>query len=185
MKKYLQTNHIQKLKELRLWADANTPEKIKPALDYTWNYALGWLAPEMLGTGFKITKDTDPAMLAELPFYKSSANAEKEIHQGVVVNVGLEMIRQYLDRRLVGISYKILESNVSLKKRTAWANDLQLKLSVDPIQFEAAVIHLKKKSQQEFEFDILISATEIKKTDRLKTDNLKITLLIEKIHLLT
>lgn len=184
MKKFLQTNHIQKLKELRLWADANAPEKIKPVLDYTWNYALGWLAPEMLGTGFKITKNTDQIMQAELPYYKSIVNAEQEIHLGVVVNASMEMVRQYLDSHLIAIKYRILATDINLKKRTAWTDDLEIQLSIDPVQFEAATISLKKNSQQELEFDVLISVAGMK-TKKLKTDKLNITLNIEKIHLLT
>ena len=184
MKKYLQTNHIQKLKELRLWADANAPEKIKPVLDYTWSYALGWLAPEMFGTGFKITKNKDHEMQAELPFYKSSANANNETHQGVVVNAGLEMARQHLDRQLVGFGYKVLQSNITLQKHTPWTNNLQMKLSVDPIQFEAWVIAFQKKSRQQFEFEISLSVQGNQKASK-KTDLLKIEWLAEKVHLLT
>ena len=58
----------EKLKELKTWAQVKSPKTLQPAL----SYALDWLAPELLGTGFRMLEVSDFSLKALIPARQSN-----------------------------------------------------------------------------------------------------------------
>lgn len=80
-----------KLKELKTWAQVKSPKRIQPVL----SYALDWLAPELLGTGFRLFELNDFELKAIVPANKSNLDSQGEIHQGLATNAALELARVF------------------------------------------------------------------------------------------
>ncbi len=176
MNKYLRSGQIKKLKTLKLWAQQNLPTPLRPMIDYT----LGWLSPDLLGTGFSAIQQTDSMVIAEVPFRSLNKDFQNQIHMGLVINAGLEMIKIFSARHFVGHGYQFLKTNLNLNKKLDWTADLNLKMNIDLEIFERKIIEFQKNKKAEFEFEIEIHVGDSKKTDSL---NYKIA--IEKINLLS
>lgn len=163
MNKYLRSGHIEKIKTLKQWAHDHLPQKLTPVIDYT----LGWLSPELLGTGFLIKTQTDTNVIATVPFLTINSDFQHQIHSGLVVNAGQEMIRAYLQRNVVGMSFEYSKINLHLNKKLNWTSDLTLKMNVSEEYFESQLIEFQKKKTAEFDFTIDIHVGESKKIDQL------------------
>ncbi len=176
MNKYLRAGQIEKLKTFKIWADQKLPNQLKPVLNYT----LGWLSPDLLGTGFSILKQTDGLISAQIPFLQINKDFQNQIHQGLVVNAGFEMIRTFLNEHFLSQGYQFLKTQTTILKKTMWTSDLNLKMSVDLESFEQQFILFQKSKSADFEFDISLQIGDSKITDLIQY---KIE--IQKINLLS
>lgn len=175
MNKYLQAAQITKLKNLKDWAHSNLPKTFRPAIDYT----LGWLSPDLLGTGFSIEQQMDSQLVAKIPAKTVNKDFQNQIHHGLVINAGIEMIRLLLNKHIVGSGYILLNTEINLNKKLNWSTDLTLKMNVDLEFLEANLIEFQKNTRSEFEFKILIN-----NTDSNKSDSVNYKIRIQKIELL-
>ena len=166
---------IEKLKELKIWAQVKSPKSLQPALSYT----LDWLAPELLGTGFQMKEADELAFKALVPATSSNLDFQNEIHQGLVLNAGLEMGRAFLQKQMGESFFKVSGSEIKIIKNQTWNEELELFLKVDQSTLDDFFISLHKRKEAEISFEIIIKIKNTKKTDLLK-----LTLDVEKIELL-
>ena len=176
LNKYLREGHIEKLKNLKLWADLNAPKTLKPVLNYT----LGWLAPDLLGTGFTVLVQTDSEVSAMIPYNKVNKDFQNQIHVGLVINAGLQMIKSLLSKHMTGVGFNFDNTEIKLVKKTNWTTDLRLKLFIDLDTFEMQLIDFQKNKKSIFEFEVSLFCADSKKQDQI---NYKIE--IQKINLLS
>lgn len=176
MNKYLRSGHIEKIKTLKQWAQLHLPKQLSPLLDYT----LGWLSPELLGTGFVIDSMTDYEAVVRIPVSNANINFQQQIHLGLVVNAGQKMITSFLQQHLVGSGFELTKVDLVLKKKLNWGTDLVLKMNVNPELFEQQLIEFHKKKIADFDFVIDLQPGEMKKKDQL---SFKIEL--QKVNLLS
>lgn len=176
LNKYLRAGHIEKLKNFKFWADQNVPETFKPVLNYT----LGWLAPDLLGTGFSVVQQTDSEVVAMIPLNAANKDFQNQIHAGLVINAGLEMIKSLLYKHMVGVGFQMARTEMNLTKKMNWLSDLKLKLFIDLEVFEMQLIQFQNNKKADFDFEVSIYCGESKKFDQI---NYKIE--IQKVNLLS
>lgn len=126
------------------------------------NYALGWLSPELLGTGFNIKSITDSRIIGLLPYAKFNCNSQAEIHLGLVTNSALELVRQMLARHLGHEHFQIENIRMQLEKNHTWDKSLQLTLSIDQIEFDQYCIDLQKDDTAVMNFKIMVQHSKFK-----------------------
>lgn len=165
----------EKLKELKTWAQVKSPKTLQPAL----SYALDWLAPELLGTGFHMREVSDYSIKAFIPARSSNFDFQKEVHQGLVLNAGLELSRAFLQKQMSESVFHIVGTRSDLSKKLNWSRDLNLTLEADEASMDEFFIDLQKNKKAEIAFQIHIS-TE----GQVKTDKLLLNLKIEKTELI-
>lgn len=166
---------IEKLKELKTWAQVKSPKSLQPALSYT----LDWLAPELLGTGFQMKEVTELTLKALVPAAPTNLDFQNEVHQGLILNAGLELGRTFLQKQMGESFFKISSSEVKITKNQKWQDDIDLVLKVDQSTLDDFFISLQKNKEAEIIFELAIKVKNQKKSDILK-----LTLDIEKIELL-
>ncbi len=145
-----------KLKEFKTWAQVKSPKTLRPAL----SYALDWLAPELLGTGFRLYEVSDTEMKATVPCNKTNLDSQLEIHQGLVVNAVFEMAKTYIHRQMPDHFFHFTGSDLSLVKKSKWNSDLHLLLSVNPSQLDDFFMLLQKNRSAIFEVDVRIGKSD-------------------------
>lgn len=165
----------EKLKELKTWAQVKGPKPLQPAL----SYALDWLAPELLGTGFRMRELADFSVLAEVPARPTNFDFQNEVHQGLVLNASLELARAFLQKQMSESFFKIEASEVQLIKKQRWVADLELVLEVTQNEMDNFFIDFQKHKKSPIEFDVQIRSKSFKKNDLAK-----LKLWIEKTELL-
>ena len=126
------------------------------------NYALGWLSPELLGTGFVINKIDDHNISGTIPYSKFNSNGQSEIHAGLVINSGFELIRQLLARHMGQKHFYIEGFETTLKKNNVWNKSLQLKLELDEVVFDRFFMDLQKNATAQLNFDVLVQKKSTK-----------------------
>lgn len=165
----------EKLKELKTWAQVNSPKPLQPAL----SYALDWLAPELLGTGFRMLEISDLSVKAEIPARSSNFDFQNEIHQGLILNASLELSRVFLHKQMPESYFQIIASEVHLRKNLKWNNDLELILATDQSSIDDFFIRLQKNKKSQIEFEM-----KVKIAGQKKSDLLNLNLSVEKTELL-
>ena len=95
--------YMQKLKDFKTWAQVKSPKSIRPALSYT----LGWLSPELLGTGFRMIEVSDFEMKALIPADAANKDGSGQIHQGLVLNAVLELATTFTHRHMETSFYHV------------------------------------------------------------------------------
>lgn len=165
----------EKLKELKTWAQVKSPKPLQPAL----SYALDWLAPELLGTGFRMIETSDFSVKATVPARGTNFDFQQEVHQGLVLNAGLELARAFLQKQMAESFFQIVSSDCQLTKKQKWHNDLELILQADQDALDDFFIDFQKNKTNEINFDIVIKMEKSKKTDLLR-----LKLQIEKTQLI-
>ena len=103
----------EKLKELKTWAQVKSPKHLQPAL----SYALDWLAPELLGTGFRMIEVSDFSIKALVPARNTNFDFQNEIHQGLVLNASLELCRSFLQKLMAESFFSVTASEIILSKK--------------------------------------------------------------------
>ncbi len=172
----LQLNYVDKIREFKVWSDLHTPSLLKPAL----SYALDWLAPELLGTGFSITEAGDEKITAKIPYQSTNCDFHNQIHAGLVVNAGLEMISTYIAKHWAKNLWEIKSYQIELNKNTRWDNDLALQFSCSEEDMDKLILSLQKHDQVAFEGTIFIATK-----NSVSSDSIKLKLNITKLKLLT
>lgn len=170
----------EKLKELKTWAQVKSPKQLQPAL----SYALDWLAPELLGTGFRMLEISDFSLKALVPVRHSNLDFQQEIHQGLILNASLELCRAFLQKQMNESFFQITASKVEIVKKQKWSQDLELLLETEQAVTDDFFINFQKNKKSEIEFIIKIK-TQIKTEKSNKTDWVKLTLHLEKTELIS
>jgi hypothetical protein len=165
----------EKLKELKTWAQVKSPKPLQPAL----SYALDWLAPELLGTGFRMLEVSDFSLKAIVPARPTNFDFQQEIHQGLVLNASMELCRAFLQKQMSESFFQITSSEVSLSKKHKWSQDIELILETEQSIIDDFFIDFQRHKKNVIEFDIKIKLEKSKKTDLVK-----LKLQIEKTELI-
>lgn len=171
----LQANYVDKIRDFKVWSDLHTPSLLKPAL----SYALDWLAPELLGTGFAITEANDESVRGKVPFNRTNCDFHNQIHAGLVVNAGLEVISTYIAKHWAKNLWEIKSYQLELNKNLKWDKDLILQFSCSDSDMDKLILSLQKNDQVSFEGTIFISMK-----NSTQSDSLKLKLNIIKLKLL-
>ena len=172
--KALQT-YREKLKELKIWAQVKSPKPLQPAISYT----LGWLSPELLGTGFRLIEISDFSMKAFIPAQAMNLDGDKEINQGLTLNGGLELTRTYMNKHWPETHYRIISSEMKMIKQQPWSKDITLLLALTEGQLDQFFIDLHADKKATLELSIQVQIQNSKKPDRLD-----LKLICEATHLL-
>ncbi len=160
----LQANYVDKIRDFKVWSDLHTPALLKPAL----SYALDWLSPELLGTGFVITEAGDESIKAKVPFHKTNCDFHHQIHAGLVVNAGLEVISTYIAKHWAKNLWEIKSYQIELNKNLKWDKDLNLQFSCSEQDMDKLILSLQKNDQVSFEGTVFISMKNSNQSDSLK-----------------
>jgi hypothetical protein len=159
----------EKLKELKTWAQVKSPKTFQPAL----SYALDWLSPELLGTGFRLFEVEEFELKAVIPANKSNLDFQSEIHQGLVVNACIEMSRSFLQKQMPESFFQIFSSQLQIDKKLKWNEELRLTLKADAAQIDDFFIDLQKEKKATLPLTISIGVGRSKKMDHVE---LKLTI---------
>ena len=165
----------EKLKELKTWAQVKSPKTLQPAL----SYALDWLAPELLGTGFRMQEISDISLKALVPANQANFDFQKEVHQGLVLNASLELCRAFLQKQMAESFFQISASEIEISKKRKWTHDLELILENDQSVVDDFFIHFQKNKRSEIIFEV-----KVKLEGSKKSDIVRLKLLLEKTELI-
>lgn len=160
----LQANYVDKIRDFKVWSDLHTPALLKPAL----SYALDWLAPELLGTGFTITEAEDESIKGKIPYHRTNCDFHNQIHAGLVVNAGLEVISTYIAKHWAKNLWEIKSYQIELNKNLKWDKDLILQFSCSEQDMDKLILSLQKNDQVSFEGMVFISMKNSNHSDSLK-----------------
>jgi hypothetical protein len=164
MKKKLTLDYLEKIKELKNWSHMHAPSFIEPAL----SYALGWLSPELLGTGFHLNTLNDESVSATVPYKNSNCDFQGQIHLGLVVNAGQEIVNSIIARHWPKQAWLISEVQIDLIKKLHWRSDLQLFVHITSQQMDKFIVDLQQNKSAEIIVDVSIHPKKQNKKDFLK-----------------
>jgi hypothetical protein len=180
MKKKLDLNYVEgymsMIKDFKVWSDQHAPSVIKPVL----SYALDWLAPELLGTGFTIKNTSEESVQAKIPFQKSNCDFHNQIHTGLVVNGALEVISTFISRHWAKNLWEVKSQHIQLSKNLKWNKDLELTYSCSEEETDKFILALQKNDHVTFEGTVLVS---VKNSGQ--SDSIHLKLNISKLKLLS
>lgn len=176
MKKKLDLNYVEKIKDFKVWSDLHTPALLKPAL----SYALDWLAPELLGTGFTIKEINDENLKAKIPFQKTNCDFHHQIHAGLVINAALEMISTFIGRHWAKNLWELKSYQIEITKNLKWNKDIELSFSCNEKDTDKLILELQKNDHVTFDGTVLVGLK-----NSTATDTVKFKLNIVKLKLLT
>lgn len=154
----------EKLKELKTWAQVKSPKPLQPAL----SYALDWLAPELLGTGFRMMEVSDFSLKATVPARPTNFDFQQEIHQGLVLNASVELCRAFLQKQMSESFFQIGASEVTVSKKQKWTQDMELLLETEQAVIDDFFMDFQRHKKNTIEFEIKIKFEKSKKTDVVK-----------------
>lgn len=144
--------YVLKLKEIKSWTSQNAPSVFKPAL----SYALDWLSPELLGSGFTLSELSENQMKAVVPYVAKNCDFEKQIHAGLVVNAGFEMIKLFVNQHWPVTAWSLESYKIEIVKKNSWTQDLNLFLKVDSVAIDQLCIQLQTQGEAEATFALEI-----------------------------
>lgn len=171
----IQSSYVDKIRDFKVWSDLHTPALLKPAL----SYALDWLAPELLGTGFSITEAGDESITAKIPYQRTNCDFHNQIHAGLVVNAGLEVISTYIAKHWAKNLWEIKSYQLELNKNIKWDRDLMLQFTCSENDMDKLILSLQKNDHVIFEGTVFIAVK-----NSSQSDSLKLKLNITKLKLL-
>ncbi len=171
----IQSSYVDKIRDFKVWSDLHTPALLKPAL----SYALDWLAPELLGTGFSITEAGDESITAKIPYQRTNCDFHNQIHAGLVVNAGLEVISTYIAKHWAKNLWEIKSYQLELNKNIKWDKDLMLQFTCSENDMDKLILSLQKNDHVIFEGTVFIAVK-----NSSQSDSLKLKLNITKLKLL-
>lgn len=154
-------SYKQKLKELKTWAQVKGPKVIQPALNYT----LGWLSPELLGTGFRMIEVSDFEIQALVPALNANLDQANEVHQGLILNASLELARSFLARHLPETYFQISSSEIKILKKQKWTDDLKVCLVCEEDTLDQFFSDLQSLKKTNIHLALKIEIKNSKKTD--------------------
>ncbi len=156
MKNFFKPQHIEKIKDLKNWLQQNSPQSVQPIL----SYALDWLAPELLGTGFQILSMDDQVIKGFIPYKNSNLDSQSEIHLGLVVNGSMELVKLLVGRHWPVESWQINQLDFSVSKKNRWIQDLELKLSWPSEDMDQFLMNFQKHNQTETELVVSVQSRD-------------------------
>ncbi len=154
-------SYKQKLKDLKIWAQVKSPKPLQSALSYT----LGWLSPELLGTGFRMVEISDFNIKGIIPHDSMNIDSTGEVHQGLVLNAAIELARTFINRHMPENFYKIVSSDCRIFKQLTWVEKLTLQMSSTESAFDEFFSNLQENKKTTMNFKIEIAIENFKKTD--------------------
>lgn len=157
--------------------DMQVMKKYLDQLTPLLNYALGWFSPELLGTGFVINFIEDHQVSGTIPYSKFNCNSQSEVHAGLVVNSGFELIRQLLVRHVGQQNFYIESFETTLKKSNPWTKSLELKLELDDVVFDRFFMDMQKNTTAKLNFDVVVQRKSTKAGVKSK-DIIKFSLVV-------
>ena len=169
-------SYKEKLKEFKTWAQVKSPKSLRPALSYT----LGWLSPELLGTGFRMKELSDFEMKGTIPYDSTNLDGNNELHQGLVINAALELTRALLNRHITESFYKISSSEIKISKKQKWNDTLNIVLKTDGATLDTFFADLQQNKKPQIQFFVRIEVDSTKKADAVE-----LKLVCEAMNLLT
>jgi hypothetical protein len=171
----LQANYVEKIRDFKVWSDLHTPALLKPAL----SYALDWLSPELLGTGFVITEASDESVSAKVPYQRTNCDFHNQIHAGLVVNAALEVISTFISKHWAKNLWEIKSYQLEVSKNLKWDKDLVLQFSCSEQDMDKFILSLQKNDQVAFEGTVFIATKNSSQSDsvKLKLNIIKLKLL--------
>lgn len=155
----------------------------QPIVTPLLNYALGWFSPELLGTGFVINSIDDHHVSGTIPYSKFNCNSQSEIHAGLVVNSGFELIRQLLVRHVGHNNFYIENYETTLKKSNVWNKALMLKLEIGEVVLDRFFMDMQKNTTAQLNFDVVVQRKSTKAGVKTK-DIIKFDLVVRSKKLL-
>lgn len=175
------TVYKQKMKDFKTWAQVKGPKILQPALSYT----LGWLSPEMLGTGFRMVQVSDFSIKALIPANAMNVDQFQEIHQGLVLNASLELAHSFLQRHMPEACFQIVASDIKIQKKQKWNSELQLVLATEELTLDQFFSEMQERKKADIHFKINIETTEkSQNTNIKKADSVDLKLICEATQLL-
>lgn len=159
--------------------DMQVMKKYLDQLTPLLNYALGWFSPELLGTGFVINSIDDHNISGTIPYSKFNCNSQSEIHAGLVINSGFELIRQLLVRHVGHHHFTIESFETNLKKNNVWNKALLLKLELNEVVFDRFFMDMQKNTTAQLNFDVVVQRKSTKAGVKSK-DIIKFDLVVRK-----
>jgi hypothetical protein len=169
-KKYTETvndqwtqNFSGKLKEFKTWTQVKGPKILQPAL----SYALDWLSPELLGTGFRMFEVSETEIKALIPAQKSNLDSQLEINQGLVTNAAFELARVFIQRQVPDRFFRITGSELSLVKKTQWKDDLNLVLKISQAHLDDFFVNVQKNKNAAIEMEMQVVSGKTKSQDHV------------------
>lgn len=123
------------------------------------NYALGWLSPELLGSGFHIKSTRNNQIIGFIPYSKLNCDSLAQLHLGLVTNSAHELVRQMLIRHLGHSFFTVQELKVNISKKGLWNKSLTLTLDMDEVIFDQFCIDLQKENVAPLNLDVKIQSS--------------------------
>ncbi|MFZ3231749.1 MAG: hypothetical protein WA160_16190 [Pseudobdellovibrio sp.] len=157
-------SYKQKLKALKTWAQMKSPKVLQPALSYT----LGWLSPELLGTGFRMVEISDFEIKALVPSQTSNLDQFNEINQGLVLNGSLELARNFIQRYLPESYFKIDSSEIKISKKHKWDSDIAMILKSEESVLDQFFSEIQENKKAVMQMQIKIEIDGAKKADSIE-----------------
>lgn len=142
------------LKELRHWSDIQAPKALHPFL----SYALDWLTPQLLGTGFRLFAIDDLTIKARIPAQKSNLNSFSEMNPGLIVNASLELVNILLQRQTETLFFKVTDFKLTLSKKMKWNSEIELILKLTQNQIDDLFIDIQKNNIADLNAEIQIGS---------------------------
>jgi hypothetical protein len=153
-----------KLRELKTWAEIKSPKLLRPIL----SYALEWLTPEFLGTGFRMYEISEQKVEALIPAFPTNFDYQHEIHQGLVVNAATELVKVFLQKQMPDSYFNIVSSEVSVSKKNKWNTDINLILEGEQNILDDFFIELQSKKNTQIEMQVRVQPVGSKKSDYVR-----------------
>lgn len=154
-------SYQHKLKELKTWAQVKGPKLLQPALSYT----LGWLSPELLGTGFRMVEVSDFEIQALVPAQAGNLDQHDQVHQGLVLNASLELARSFMCRYLPESYFQITSSEIKISKKHKWNSDLKITLVCEESTLDQFFGQLQEDKKATLHLQLKVENNKSKKTD--------------------
>lgn len=173
-------NFADKLKDFKTWAQVKSPKPLQPVL----SYALDWLSPELLGTGFRMYEISDSEMKAIVPANKTNLDSQYEIHQGLVTNAVFELAKTFIHRQMPDSFFQMVGSEFNLIKKQKWSTDLNLHLQVDQYTLDDFFVQLQKNKKASIEVEVQIASSNAMSEKFKKQDIAVVKLHVDAIDLI-
>lgn len=175
-KRIKDTHYKARLRDLKTWVQVKGPRPVQGIL----SYALDWLSPELIGTGFRMKETSDHEVSGLIPYRNQNLDSQSEIHPGLVVNAAIELARVSLQKQIPDEAFRIVNYEINLVKKNLWKEDLYLSVKLNLQEFDDFFIELQEKQKARIQLEVDLKSDHQKK----HTDKIQLHLQIESILLI-
>lgn len=152
--------------DFQLWIQNKTPRSLHPflkwTLNYSLNYALDWIRPELHRHGYHMTKLDLNNFEAELLL-----NGKKEIPLSLVMTGLEESLKLFFNQHVPGQQFELQMASIQVEKKQKWDNTLKLKVNFDEKKLDQDLLLLQKNKNFEFENQMSVKIANTKATDTI------------------